>query len=174
MLLVFGVQVDLPEVDEDPEGAWAEMVRAEHAREMAYKAEHWEADPDNPGAVREREDAWLPEGYAREDVLALIRRQEASVETEPAPVCKASREVEASGWVICDGQGHDREHHSGRLTTGPSVGNRYAWPFGPSDRAKLAEDYQIVVNVEHAHPLDVGHQLLQVLREHARVTARGA
>jgi hypothetical protein len=205
VLLVFGDQVDLPEVDEDPEATWAEMVRAEHAREMAYKAEHWAADPDTPGAVRPKRpkcsECASDAGHNAESVQAPVNtegpsepdyatQREAqtsmdakvaaanavSAEAPAEPVCKASREVEASGWVICDGQGHDREHHSGRLTTGPSVGNRYAWPFGPSDRAKLEEPQPLgfTVNVENVHPLDPGHRVLTALREHARVTARHA
>lgn len=119
--------------------------------------------------------------------LGMMERYEAqTTETSQAildaygpkaePVCKASREVEASGWVICDGQGHGREHHSGRLTTGPSVGNRYAWPFGPADRARLLDAQELVftVNVENVHPLDLGHRVLMELREYERVTARRA
>lgn len=178
--ITFGFPVDLPDVDEDPEGAWAEMVRAEHAREQAYKAAHWEADPDTPGAVRKREaatpasapeepeDAWLPAGYAREDVLALIRRQESSVETVPAPACRALREVEHSGWVACDGTGHDREHHSGRLTAGPFVGQRWVWPFGPTDHAKREEDRQrltLTVDVPEAYGKPFyASKMLEVLR----------
>lgn len=178
-VLVLGFPVDLPGVDEDPEGAWAEMVRAEHAREQAYKAAHWEADPDTPGAVRKREAATPasapeePEDVGADNVTYQELAEESARAEEPS--CKALREVEHSGWVACDGTGHDRDYHSGRLTAGPFVGQRWVWPFASADRAKLLEAPVFTVTVNAADTSqDVARQVRRALREHAAISVRRA